>query len=382
MKKLLFLSVAFLSIIIFSSSFKKSGFGNYHHPLRSGGAAGSGNANRTGAPFGNGTCANCHGGGTFAPTFDVQLLNSANNTVTNYTPSTNYTLRISIVATSGTPQYGFQTTSVKSSDNTNLNTWGASLPPGVVNWFLTTSSNMSSNNRNYLEHNSLLNSGIINIPWTAPAANFGAVKFYTAGNAVDGGGGTGGDNATPANVLTIGETVLPITLSAFTARQSNTTVILTWKTAQEINNDYFSIENSTDNITFKVVGKINAAGNSTNENNYSFEDKNAAFGKNFYRLAQVDFSGKINYSSIVEINYSNVIDNIKISPNPVSSKIFLKSSFNLIGSFYTIVNSAGSTMLTGNFLSNEINVENLPKGNYYIKVKQKNNKIITQQFVK
>jgi hypothetical protein len=380
MKKISLLSVALLSIIFFSSSFKKSTVGNYHHPTRSGGAAASGMAGRTGAPFNSGsTCATCHGGGSFAPTFNVELLDNTNNAVTNYIAGANYTLRISIVATNtsgGTPQYGFQTTSVKSSTDANLNTWGTSLPGGVANVLLAATS------RNYVEHNTLLPTGIIDIPWTAPATNYGAVKFYTAGNAVDGSGGTSNDSPTSPNVLTIGETVLPITLLSFSVKQSNDGINITWKTAQEINNDYFLVEHSTDNINFLAVGKVNGNGNSTSEHTYNFTDKNVSAGKNYYRLAQTDFSGKINYSGVVEINYKTAKDYVQISPNPVVNKIFLKSSFGQIGNLYTVINSNGATMLSGVFIANEIDVQTLPKGTYFLRIRQKDNSFILQQFVK
>lgn len=375
MKKNSLIATALIFIVIFSSSFSKSGLGNYHHPLYSNGAAAVGGVGRTGAPFDAGTCANCHGGGSFAPTFNVQLLDNTLTPVTNYIAGNNYILRISIVPTNGTPQFGFQTTSVKSATNANLNTWGMMLPGGTANVGLPSG-------RNYVEQNTLLNDGIINLPWTAPTVNFGAVKFYTMGNAVDGSGGTGNDSPTLPNVLTIGETVLPISLLSFSAKQTTNFVTLNWKTAQEINNDYFLVERSTDNINFFTIGKVNGNGNSITEHSYNFTDKNTSAGKNYYRLAQTDFSGKVNYTNIVDVNFKSMVDGISISPNPVLNKIFLKSSFNLLGNNYTIINSVGTTVLTGIFITNEIDVQRLPKGTYFIKTTQKDNSIISQQFLK
>jgi Secretion system C-terminal sorting domain len=382
MKKISISILVLISIVLLSSSFKKKS-NSFHHSLyRGGGPAASGGAGRTGAPFNTSNCSgngSCHDGGTYLPTFNVELLDNTNAVVTNYIAGALYTLRISIVATdfsAGTPLYGFQTTSVKASNNANLNTWGASMPLGVNNFFLTSTS------RNYVEHNAPRTSGIINIPWTAPAANYGTVRFYTAGNAVDGNSDPSNDSPTGSNVLTIGETVLPVSLLAFTAKQTDNTIILNWKTAQEINNDYFLVEHSTNGTQFSSIGKVKGNGNSSNESLYSFIDKNSKNGRNFYRLAQTDFSGKVNYSSIVEINYNAVKDFLKVSPNPIINEVIVKTNFNNIGSEYSIVNSNGIKVLSGLIISDKIDVHSLAKGNYFIKIKQANGNIISCQFVK
>jgi hypothetical protein len=379
MKKISLLSFALISIIFFSSSFKKNTLGDYHHPTRSGGAAAVGGAGRTGAPFNTSTCSGnggCHGGGSFAPTFNVGLLDNTNTVVTNYTAGANYTLRISIIATVGTPQYGFQTTSVKSADNTNLNTWGVSLPAGVANVLL------ASSNRNYVEHNTLLSSGIIDIPWTAPAANYGAVKFYTAGNAIDGTGGTGNDSPTAGNVLTIGESILPVSLISFTAKQAANGINLFWETAQEINNNFFDVQHSTNGSDFTSIGKVTGNGTTSIAQKYNFYDKYSRVGINFYRLAQTDFDGKVNYSPLAKIQNKIDFALVTVSPNPVVNKITLKSNFALLGEKYSIINNQGATVLSGIFINNEIDIQKLAKGNYFIRIEQKVGELITAQFVK
>jgi hypothetical protein len=44
-----------------------------------------------------------------------------------------------------------------------------------------------------------------------------------------------------------GETVLPITLSSFTATKKQSSVLLNWQTTNETNNSYFSLERSNNN---------------------------------------------------------------------------------------------------------------------------------------
>lgn len=96
---------------------------------------------------------------------------------------------------------------------------------------------------------------------------------------------------------------LPVELTSFIAKvtkQGN--VLVSWETASEINNDYFILEKSQDGLLFTTVTTIKGAGNSTNANEYSFLDENnSAFSIIYYRLKQVDYDGKTNFSSILTV---------------------------------------------------------------------------------
>jgi len=151
---------------------------------------------RTGAPFDGGTCATCHGGGTFAPTITLSLL-SGTTTVTSYTPGASYTVQIAMTTSStATHKYGFQITCATST-GTDINNWGA-LPTSTHNTLLSS--------HHYVEQSTQLSGGTISIPWTAPAAGTGTVKFYTCGNVVNNNGADNGDNPIATN-LSVTETI-------------------------------------------------------------------------------------------------------------------------------------------------------------------------------
>lgn len=92
--------------------------------------------------------------------------------------------------------------------------------------------------------------------------------------------------------------VLPVSLTSFTARKSNNQIQLAWSTASESNNSHFEIERSVNGTDFVKIGERKGAGNSSSVLNYSFIDNNPASGTNYYRLKQVDFDGKFEYSDI------------------------------------------------------------------------------------
>ncbi len=95
---------------------------------------------------------------------------------------------------------------------------------------------------------------------------------------------------------------LPIELLAFNGISKNNKVTLSWTTATETNNNYFTIEKSTDCITFYPIGDVEGKGNKTTVSDYLYVDDGACPGINYYRLKQTDFDGVFSYSSIIAVD--------------------------------------------------------------------------------
>lgn len=85
--------------------------------------------------------------------------------------------------------------------------------------------------------------------------------------------------------------VLPISLLNFSGEVLPTANLLKWTTANELNNNYFTLLRSTDGVNFTPIATVDGAGNSNFERNYSYEDKSAPAGVAYYRLDQTDFDG-------------------------------------------------------------------------------------------
>jgi len=111
-------------------------------------------------------------------------------------------------------------------------------------------------------------------------------------------------------------TMLPIELSAFTAKTEAGAVKIKWSTLTETNNDYFTLERSIDGKNWEIINSINGAGTSTQNHSYLYVDNNPYSGTNYYRLKQTDINGDYTYSSIqsVEIKNDNLVYNV--FPNP------------------------------------------------------------------
>ncbi len=96
--------------------------------------------------------------------------------------------------------------------------------------------------------------------------------------------------------------VLPIDLISFSGKKERKENVLKWETFSEINNDFFTIEKSTDGKDFEVVGIENGAGNSNHYLNYTLVDPDVKKTINYYRLKQTDFNGKFTFSQLISID--------------------------------------------------------------------------------
>lgn len=111
-------------------------------------------------------------------------------------------------------------------------------------------------------------------------------------------GGTG--NCASGNACDV--LTLPIELISWTGLYKDGANLLTWKTATEINNDYFYIERSQDGYKWDIIGTPNAAGTSSQELSYNFNDMEFRSTVNYYRLSQVDFDGRSETFDIIVID--------------------------------------------------------------------------------
>jgi len=105
----------------------------------------------------------------------------------------------------------------------------------------------------------------------------------------------------------LSEMILPVELNSFTATTNIKEVILNWSTVTELNNQGFEIQRKAFGGEFATVAFVKGQGTTTQQNQYSFADKNLDEGKYSYRLKQVDFSGTFEYSKIIEVELSPVL---------------------------------------------------------------------------
>ena len=81
----------------------------------------------------------------------------------------------------------------------------------------------------------------------------------------------------------------------FEAAHSGHKIVLKWSTGIEKNNDYFTIERSSDGANYTEIGKTEGTGNTLEKSDYKFTDKHPLDGKNYYRLKHTDKNGNAEY---------------------------------------------------------------------------------------
>ena len=119
---------------------------------------------------------------------------------------------------------------------------------------------------------------------------------------------------------------LPITLLYFDATLNKSgTVDIRWITESEINNDYFTVERSSNGVDFETLEIIRGAGNSTVTRNYATIDPHPLDGLSYYRLKQTDYDGRFSYSALDRVmNVRGGFPDVHIYPNP-ANEFFLIS---------------------------------------------------------
>ncbi len=204
---------------------------------------------------------------------------------------------------------------------------------------------------------------------------------------VDSNTASSGESHTIDNVSVpeAGVSLLPVELLYFEAVEAEKKVTLNWSTAIEINNEKFEIEHSSDGRHFEKLMEVTGKGSTELMSKYSVIHEQPAFGNNYYRLKQIDFDGKYEYSEIemvvLEINDTR---HGNFYPNP--------NNFGIVFLDYSAHRNSSIELsiydVTGKYISGQrievakgenlvsYNIESLPEGVYLIGVKDEFNAVL------
>jgi len=185
---------------------------------------------------------------------------------------------------------------------------------------------------------------------------------------------------------------LPVEITLFTANMLDGKVELNWETATEVNNYGFGVETlRATSDEWETIGFVEGHGNSNSAKDYSFIDNSVQNGVCSYRLKQIDFDGKYEYSDVVEVELA-LPQEYKLSqnyPNPFNPSTVIEYSiptdvrgemqevrlmvYDILGKeVATLVNESQSA---GNYKV-EFNASNLSSGVYFYRLESGNFKQI------
>jgi hypothetical protein len=121
---------------------------------------------------------------------------------------------------------------------------------------------------------------------------------------------------------------LPVELLYFTAECMGEATQLQWSTASETNNEYFTIERSSNAVNYEEVARIQGAGTTSQRSDYSFMVDNNSTAITYYRLRQTDIDGKYEIFAPIAIQCQNnkAATEISIYPVPANDQVNIFSS--------------------------------------------------------
>lgn len=171
---------------------------------------------------------------------------------------------------------------------------------------------------------------------------------------------------------------LPVTILSFGGNKRAPHIDLQWQTSNETNSSYFEIERKLDNQPlFETIGRIAAAGNSTQTKNYQFTDQQALLKGNklLYRLKMVDEDGRYTYSNTLSFN-TNANDLFIQNTYRAGNQLIVVAGNKQGVKEMTvrIMNSAGQVLLQQKLAYGDakLNISSLPAGTYLVEIKDAN----------
>jgi hypothetical protein len=173
---------------------------------------------------------------------------------------------------------------------------------------------------------------------------------------------------------------LPVELVSFDATLADRKVILNWKTASELNSNYFDVLRSNDGQNWSSIGTVPASGSSQITIDYSLVDASPLSGVSYYRLKQVDLNGDFHLSDIRSINNSPKVNQVKVYPNPTDKGLVTIVSDEPISSLY-VYNALGKVVFETAIDSDDtylLDTETFESGMYWINLNGENYKLIVR----
>lgn len=173
---------------------------------------------------------------------------------------------------------------------------------------------------------------------------------------------------------------LPVRLE-FTATKKNTSAVLVWTVTAERGVRSYALERSFDGRSFETLFSTHANGNVQ----YQHTDLQPKEGFNYYRVRIENADGSIEYSEVKLVNFLTK-GTVVVYPNPAYQKVLVQIPDKWAGKALTIEisNQLGQTVILQHLQkarqTEEINIQQLTRGMYQIKLKGTETQQVVKQF--
>ncbi|WP_113660914.1 T9SS type A sorting domain-containing protein [Pedobacter nanyangensis] len=182
---------------------------------------------------------------------------------------------------------------------------------------------------------------------------------------------------------------LPVTLRDFSAALVKGQSTLSWQTVSETKNKGFEVWRANDDMKFSAIGFVDSKaqnGHSSEVLNYSFIDRTAKVGENYYKLKQVDLDGaEQQFGKIVNVKLSFDDQSIVAFPNPTTKYVTVNAgSTDYSAVKYELFDLSGKKVLSekAKAIQQEISLNGLPSSIYYLRISKNNELQKTVKLIK
>ncbi len=176
----------------------------------------------------------------------------------------------------------------------------------------------------------------------------------------------------------------------FTVHQTGLTAIMVeWTSNPEATEYSYTVQHSTNMLTWRNVETIMGKQDAVNPNHYSYLHETPVIGKNFYRIRRLSSMGQEAYSEILVIEVSFAAsEGVLIAPNPVGKTLHIMNAIQYDTDVTIDISATNGAVLhhinipAGVMHLENLPVEDLPTGIYMARIRFGNGDVKTLKIVK
>ncbi|MDH7463143.1 zinc-dependent metalloprotease [Chitinophagaceae bacterium 26-R-25] len=183
-----------------------------------------------------------------------------------------------------------------------------------------------------------------------------------------------------------GITPLPIDFLSFKGAAINNKAMLDWEVATNNGISQFEVERSDNGMNYSKLGNVSVSQLPEMSNHHAFTDNDPLEGINYYRIKEIELNGNVSYSKVVILNFAEE-NNFTVYPNPVQSMLNVECNKETNKALTATIFSIDGKLIKQTKASNfgkkmNVDVTNLPAGQYILRLIPENGKVVNMKFIK
>ena len=192
---------------------------------------------------------------------------------------------------------------------------------------------------------------------------------------------SGGFAGVSQATITIVGQGLPVELTSFQGRSTQKTIDLNWATAAESGNSGFEVQRSIQGANWVALGFVPTVADGNVAGDYSFQDTEPINGSSLYRLKQIDYDGRYEYSETVEVGF--ISENLlQVFPNPAGDELNLRIATGEQNYRALVTDQAGRTVVERTISGTDaLDLTGFRRGMYQVSIITADG-VVSQRFMK